>query len=103
MTVPATSLSAYENSLATGAIYSDRLKVFKAIKQHAPCTAKELAAASGIDYYTVQRRVSEIERAGAIVRDKSRKCAISKRESMVIELASSVARISDNKKAKERY
>lgn len=87
----ATSLSAYENSLATGAIHNDRLKVFKAIKQYAPCTANELANQSGIDYYTVQRRVSEIERAGAIVREKSRKCAISKRESMVIELATSAA------------
>ncbi len=82
----ATSLQAYESSLTAGVIDSDRSRVFAAIKQYAPCTAKELANQSGIDYYTVQRRVSEIERAGAIVREKSRKCAISNRESMVIEL-----------------
>lgn len=87
----ATSLQAYESSLTAGVIDSDRSRVFAAIKQYAPCTAKELADKSGIDYYTVQRRVSEIERQGSVIRKQSRKCSLSGRESLVIELANSAA------------
>ena len=51
-------------------------------------------------HYTVQRRVSEIERTGSIVRKQSRKCAVSKRESLIIELATSAAWIADTTKPK---
>jgi len=45
-------------------------------KQHTPCTAKELAERSGLDYYLCQRRKSDLWKAGYIVktgkvRDKS--------------------------------
>lgn len=54
-----------------------RLRVLSALRQHGPCTTRELASLSGIDLLTVRPRVTELKELGFVelVEDKATKTA----------------------------
>jgi len=82
-----TSIEAYIEQQQLGKINTDQARVFQAVKQYSPCTAHELAQRSGINYFTIQRRLSELESRKLIFRKTTIKCPISGRRSLVIDLA----------------
>ena len=53
-----------------------------------PATAAQIASMTGLDYYKIQRRLCDLERAGKIRREKEAvKCQITGRPAHRIELA----------------
>ena len=65
---PETSKEAAETMIKSGKMSEQCKEVFKAFKLYAPCTARQLSKWAEIDYHKVQRRFSDIERAGKAVR-----------------------------------
>lgn len=53
-----TSHAAAKNAVSRKAV-ADRLAIHACILQNGPLTAMEVASLTGIDYYAVQRRISE--------------------------------------------
>lgn len=56
---PQTSKDA-ARAAATHAACQTRIAIRRAIDDHGPQTAREIAARIGVDYYEVQRRISEV-------------------------------------------
>lgn len=75
---PATSFQAEQKLKDSGALSKQCQQVYEAIKQFPNRTAGELEQASGIPYFTIQRRVSQLEDAGYIKRYGKKVCAVKK-------------------------
>lgn len=59
-TDPSTSHDAARFALS-GKAESERRAIYRALVEGGPMTPREIASATGIDYYEVQRRMSETE------------------------------------------
>jgi len=75
-TDPSSSREAEDKLKQSGGLSKQCQEVYEAIKQHPNCTAGELEDKSGIPYFTIQRRVSTLEKAGLIKRYGKRVCWI---------------------------
>ena len=60
--------------------------ILAALKFDPRSTPGELAARHGLDYYVIQRRMSELEREGKVVRLPARTCAVRKTKATVWDL-----------------
>ena len=60
--------------------------ILAALKFDPRSTPGELAARHGLDYYVIQRRMSELEREGKVVRLPARTCAARKTKATVWDL-----------------
>jgi predicted HTH transcriptional regulator len=58
-TDPETSHKAAEFAKSQKAA-AERQSIFQAIRSNGPMTAREIAEVTGVDYYEVQRRISEV-------------------------------------------
>lgn len=68
---PETSRKAAEKMVESGKLSDQEFEVYLAIKEHflhTNFTAKELSKVSGINYYTIERRLSGIKNKGKIKR-----------------------------------
>jgi len=67
---PVTSYEAGEKMVRSGALNDQEFEVYQAIRNYPgrDFTARELSKHSGINYYTIQRRLSGLERAWKIKR-----------------------------------
>lgn len=64
---PESSFRAGEEVHRSGRAYTQRLVVLAALKQHGPCTSKELAAMAGWnDRYLGSRRLPELANEGKV-------------------------------------
>ena len=63
---PATSYSAIESLVKSGEFTRQQAEVYDAWKTYSDTTARELAAFSGLDYYMIQRRKSDLVRKGKL-------------------------------------
>jgi DNA-binding transcriptional ArsR family regulator len=73
---PLTSHEAARALVASGALSHQRQEVLDALKRFGPCTACELAAASGIDRFTASRRLPELAYLEKVQRLEARKCRV---------------------------
>ena len=81
---PATSFEAASKIARKARRQKER--ILEALKFSPRSTPGELAELHGIDYITIQRRVSEMERAGLIVRLPARTCAVRRTRATVWDL-----------------
>lgn len=76
---PESSKEAAREMTESGAIASQRMQVYVALKRHNNSTARELSAASGITVHVIGRRLTELDRLGLVVRGPIRVCKIGNR------------------------
>src|SRR3954470_18760981 len=77
-----TSAAAYAEELSSGRVFGLQMRVLEALRKHGAATARELSAASGLDR-TVQKRLSELVRLGAVEVTGERPCRVSGRSAQV--------------------
>lgn len=82
MTATATSVEAYREGSASGEFTGLRMRVLRELRIHGPCTARELAKASGLPEQS-QKRLPELVRDGAAVVLCERPCRITGRTAQV--------------------
>jgi len=80
LTDPVTSHEAAEAITNSGRRQKQQQAVLQAIRSYPGCTGHELARFSGLNYYVIMRRVSEIELAGRITRGEARMCGVTGRK-----------------------
>ncbi len=82
MTATATSVAAYQTEEESGRLTGIRMRVLRALREHGPSTARELAEASGLNP-TIQKRLNELEKAGAAEVVGERPCRVSGKSAKV--------------------
>lgn len=79
-TDPETSRLAAEHVTKTGARSDQQNKAAEAVRQFPDCTSFELAMRTGIDRYTLARRLPECETAGRVRKGPIRTCTVTGRK-----------------------
>ncbi len=64
---PPTSQAAAKEVVESGKLTAQMLIVHQAFQEHGACTAMELSQKSMLDYYLIQRRISDLKKVGKLV------------------------------------
>ncbi len=76
-TDPRSSLRGADHIENSGKLSTQCEQIYQALKLHPMHTARELAIATGIDYYIIQRRLSILESRNKAQRRGERECTVS--------------------------
>lgn len=79
---PPSSAAAAEAMIVEGHMTRQRQEVYQAVLAFGPGTAREIAAASGIDRYTISRRCPELRAMGYVEEGPIRACRAGGRASV---------------------
>ena len=79
---PATSQEAEEHGNASGVRDGQARQIVEALRRHEGTTSAELARFADVDRYVSDRRLADLERLGLVAKGESRKCKVTRRNSI---------------------
>ena len=83
---PESSHAAARELVKSGRGLAQRAEVLEALTRYGSCTSRELAFKSGLDRYTIARRLPELERSHVVYKSGQRQCSTNGRLAVVWEV-----------------